>query len=475
MPWLTDALGSVGQQLSALGGTVSPEVLRQVNQATAPPQLSAGLAGLGANPGQFVGAVAPPPAPEMGEMQFNAAAPSQFANDFGAGQFFAGNVTPPNMGGSSYDGFLAKETGDHPWQLHSGRPPGGMGTVTSGLGGGGGTSVAGGQWSTLDSMNGYIDQASASTGVPANLIKAMLAREGSFGNDKYTVRLRNDDLYAFNGMFRKTAESRGIDFDRMLSDDAYAVWAMGETLRQIQQETGFQNWDDVAGYYFAGPNFNNPNWGDETGVNTVWNYTYGPTGVITRWHELDQMAGTGDLPTVPRTSFGNNWVVQQAMQYVGTPYAWGAIPGKGADPRQTGWDCSGMTYWLDQNYGTGQLPMGSHYQYQYAQQTGQLFNDVNQLQPGDLVFWDTGNMAGAGAELNRAGHVAVYIGNGQILHAANPSQGTIVSDLNSYLQTYGFLGAMHQSFSGGVGGFTGGGSPSKFAGRGSSFVDYLFG
>src|SRR5262249_37049225 len=143
--------------------------------------------------------------------------------------------------------------------------------------------------------------------------------------------------------------------------------------------------------------------------------------------------------------------IQIAEQYVGVAYVWGAIPGKGEDPRATGWDCSGMIYWLDQNYGTGELPMGSHYQYQYAQQNGKLFTDMNQLQPGDVVFCDAGPDDGGGAELNRAGHVAMYIGDGQILQAENPSAGTVISDLQAFLNYPGqsWLGAMHMSWSGG--------------------------
>jgi cell wall-associated NlpC family hydrolase len=102
--------------------------------------------------------------------------------------------------------------------------------------------------------------------------------------------------------------------------------------------------------------------------------------------------------------------------------------------------------------------MGSHYQYQYAQQTGKLFTDLSQLQPGDLVFIDSGNYAGAGANLNNAGHVAVYIGNGQILQAANPQTGTIISPLSGYQN---ILGGMKQSFSGGFGGGFGGGAASN--------------
>jgi hypothetical protein len=72
---------------------------------------------------------------------------------------------------------------------------------------------------------------------------------------------------------------------------------------------------------------------------------------------------------------------------------------------------------------------------------------MSQLQPGDLVFFDTGNTAGGGAELNRAGHVAMYIGNGQIIHAANPSQGTIISNINDGYYNQRYIGSMHASYS----------------------------
>jgi murein DD-endopeptidase MepM/ murein hydrolase activator NlpD len=159
-------------------------------------------------------------------------------------------------------------------------------------GGGGGLSAVGGEWSTLDGMNDFIAQAATSTGVPPNLIKAMLAREGAFGTDKNVVGLRGEHVYAFNGIFESTAASYGIDFNRMVQDDAYAVWAMGRVLQGIKENNPeLGTWDNVAKYYFAGPNWNNPNWGDETGENTVENYAYGPTGVITRMNYLNSLGG----------------------------------------------------------------------------------------------------------------------------------------------------------------------------------------
>lgn len=155
---------------------------------------------------------------------------------------------------------------------------------------GGGVSNAGGEWSTLDGMNAYISDAAMKTGVPPNLIKAMLAREGAFGTDKHVVGLRGEQVYAFNGIFRSTAESYGIDFDKMTQDDAYAVWAMGKVLSEIKKNNGLATWDDTAKYYFSGPNWQNDNWSDEVG-NTVGDYAYGPTGVVTRWKYLDSLSG----------------------------------------------------------------------------------------------------------------------------------------------------------------------------------------
>ena len=152
---------------------------------------------------------------------------------------------------------------------------------------------AGPPWDALDEMNDEIAEAAEKTGVPAHLIKSMLAREGSFGRDwgRPPYPLRNQHMMPFNGIFESTATSRGIDFRRMFDERGYAIWAMGEVLRQIKDQQGFQAWDDVAAYYFAGPNWNNPDWGDETGENTVCNYVHGPSGVITRMKALDALFG----------------------------------------------------------------------------------------------------------------------------------------------------------------------------------------
>ena len=95
-------------------------------------------------------------------------------------------------------------------------------------------------------------------------------------------------------------------------------------------------------------------------------------------------------------------VVQAAEQLLGTPYVWGGN-GKG------GVDCSGLVAWAF-NHGAGKhLPRVS---YQQANSGKRV--KLSALRPGDLVAWDNSSRN------NGADHIAVYVGNGQIIEAARP-------------------------------------------------------
>jgi cell wall-associated NlpC family hydrolase len=104
-------------------------------------------------------------------------------------------------------------------------------------------------------------------------------------------------------------------------------------------------------------------------------------------------------PVPPASSVGEQ-AVQIAMGELGVPYVWG-----GASP--AGFDCSGLTMWVYAQLGI-QLD-----HYTGSQWTAGVPVPYDQLAPGDLVFFEPD-----------IGHVGIYIGNGEFIHA--PHTGTVV-------------------------------------------------
>lgn len=101
-------------------------------------------------------------------------------------------------------------------------------------------------------------------------------------------------------------------------------------------------------------------------------------------------------------------VVNYAMQFVGGRYKYG-----GSDPR-TGTDCSGFTRYVLQNSAGISMNRSSGGQAQQG-----IAISADQMRPGDLIFY------GSGRSIN---HVAMYIGNGQIVHASTERTGITVSN-----------------------------------------------
>jgi cell wall-associated NlpC family hydrolase len=102
--------------------------------------------------------------------------------------------------------------------------------------------------------------------------------------------------------------------------------------------------------------------------------------------------------------------VQAVLAQVGKPYAWA-----GAGPND--FDCSGLVMYAWEKAGV-QL---AHYSVSQYQETTRI--SQSQLQPGDLVFYDTGDGA-------QPGHVTMYIGNGQIVTADSPGTNIRVENLD---------------------------------------------
>lgn len=105
-----------------------------------------------------------------------------------------------------------------------------------------------------------------------------------------------------------------------------------------------------------------------------------------------------------------NAVVAYALQFVGNPYVYGG------SSLTNGTDCSGFTMSVYANFGYG-LPHSS------SSQSGCGTSvSLDSLLPGDLLFYTNGGSS--------IGHVALYIGNGQVVHASTPSSGIKISNAN---------------------------------------------
>jgi cell wall-associated NlpC family hydrolase len=116
----------------------------------------------------------------------------------------------------------------------------------------------------------------------------------------------------------------------------------------------------------------------------------------------------------PPPTHGN--VVQYAMSQLNTPYVWGgAAPG--------GFDCSGLVMWAYAQVGVS-LPHSSYAQYGMGVPVSK-----DQLQPGDLVFFDG------------LGHVGLYIGGGQFIHAPHTGDVVKISSLSEDWYAQNYVGA----------------------------------
>lgn len=112
-----------------------------------------------------------------------------------------------------------------------------------------------------------------------------------------------------------------------------------------------------------------------------------------------------DLPS--DTSLGQQ-IADYACQFVGNPYVWGGVS------LTNGCDCSGFVMKVYEHFGYI-IPHSSYSQRSCGKEvcSGNNYNEALMI-PGDIICYN--------------GHVAIYIGNGKIVHAANSRKGIIISN-----------------------------------------------
>lgn len=107
-------------------------------------------------------------------------------------------------------------------------------------------------------------------------------------------------------------------------------------------------------------------------------------------------------------------VVALALRYVGYPYTWA-----GASP-ETGFDCSGFTSYIFKQFGYTLNRTAA----------GQIYDGIgverSQMLPGDIIIMSVHG------DITRVGHVAIYIGDGNMVHAQSSATGVCITPVKNY-------------------------------------------
>jgi cell wall-associated NlpC family hydrolase len=124
---------------------------------------------------------------------------------------------------------------------------------------------------------------------------------------------------------------------------------------------------------------------------------------------LSRLGSVAGSPT--STSNVRSSIIAYAKKFLGVPYVWG-----GTSPK--GFDCSGFVQYVLRANGKSMPRIALE-----QANSGKVVS-LSQLQPGDLVAWNDNNVPGAD-------HIAIYLGNGQIIEAPHTGANVRIRKLGS--------------------------------------------
>jgi len=132
---------------------------------------------------------------------------------------------------------------------------------------------------------------------------------------------------------------------------------------------------------------------------------------------------SSSAPSAASTGVSPESIITEAKKYIGTPYVYGGTTANG-------FDCSGFTCHV---YGKFGISLNRRSRDQVS--NGTKITNKNDLQMGDLVFFRSGSSS-------TISHVAIYISDGNIIHARSPGKLLGIDSMNSdYYSKYFVCGA----------------------------------
>ena len=132
--------------------------------------------------------------------------------------------------------------------------------------------------------------------------------------------------------------------------------------------------------------------------------------------QTPQPAGTGLMSSDP--DLGKR-MAEYAVNFVGVPYV------AGGNTPESGWDCAAFTEWIAKQNGLS-IPPVSWEQIK----VGEPVASLGEARAGDLVFFHEPSGHSRDPSALKVNHVGLYLGDGRMVEAANPTSDTRISEVN---------------------------------------------
>ena len=221
----------------------------------------------------------------------------------------------------------------------------------------------------------------------------------SYADETTAVDTSYEDSYTGEG-------ASGDDTDTS-ADTSYEDSYAGESASGDDTDTSADtSYED--GYTGEDTSYEDSYTGEDTSYDdgTAGGDTSYDEGYVSEEPSYEENTGAESSDTTVSDSSLGQQIADYAVQFVGNPYVYGGTS------LTNGTDCSGFTQSVMANFGIYLARTAADQSY------GGTSVSLSDLLPGDLLFYSEGS---------GISHVALYIGGGQIVHAATESQGIIIS------------------------------------------------
>lgn len=266
-------------------------------------------------------------------------------------------------------------------------------------------------------------------------VSALATSDGAGNVNANNVNLRSDT--GTNSSIIKTVakDSQLVVLSRE-NNEWYKVWTGGS---EGYMSAGYINYSETLDASFGKGTINGSNVrmraGAGTDTNILGKYNTGDvmnvSGVSGNWYKVSVSGANGfvhsdyltlenQTATSTQTATGNA-IVDSASKYMGVPYVWA-----GTSPK--GFDCSGFVFYVFQENG-----------YKTNRTAAALYKDGSavdrsQLQAGDIICFYNGGYS-------YIGHVGIYIGNNQFIHASSGGGKVVIDSLSTAYYNNHYYGA----------------------------------